>query len=213
MLEKLGTPGHESITKPDYDFVRAVKAVIESGNQAPVVAEIGVGIGATTIQVAELLKNRGEIHIFDFAESVDELSKDLAQRGFTNVTGHGNSKRYWDSYHWSLAKLIASSRQNTLYDVIYIDGAHTYLHDALAFFMCDRLLKVGGSVIFDDYAWRYADSRYMRGERDNYMTKEQIEATQIKMFIDDLVATHVNYETVVATKVFRKVRNSTKNLV
>src|SRR5688572_16127055 len=99
MLEKLGTPGYERITKPDYDFVKIVQRVVESGNQAPVVAEIGVGIGATTVHFAELRKTRGQIHLSDCRESVDELKADLAQRGFTNVTGYGNSKRYWASNH------------------------------------------------------------------------------------------------------------------
>lgn len=96
------------------------------------------------------------------------------------------------------------------FDLIYIDGAHTYLHDALAFFMCDRLLKVGGHIYFDDYVWRYADSRYMKDVRNQYMTKEQEEAYQIKMFIDDLVQTHAGYECVLENKGFKKILTTQK---
>lgn len=209
MLEKIGTPGHRTISRPDDDFIDAVKSVIKSGQKAPVVAEIGVGIGATTIHIARALDNKGELHIFDFEDAVQELCSDLEDRGFKNVRGFGNTTKYWDSYHWSMAQLISTGPQNQTYDVIYIDGAHTYLHDALAFFMCDRLLKVGGVILFDDYDWRYAQSKYMRKERPNYMTEEQVDAYQIKMFIDDLVTTHAGYEAVIPTKSFRKVRNTT----
>ena len=210
MLEKLGQPGYTRITKPDWEAVQHLDAIIVAGNEAPVIAELGVGIGATTIQFATRMANKGSIHIFDFAESVEELRRDLADRGFINVIPHGNTGRHWDSYHWSLAKMLDEEKPDTTFDLIYIDGAHTYLHDALAFFMCDRLLKVGGLMLFDDYEWSFSGSKYLTGKRHEYMTSEQEESKQIKRFVDQLVKTSIHYEETMPNKGFRKLSSSVK---
>lgn len=207
MLEKISTPGYKTISKADEDVLFHVNRITNTSqpnDRYPIVGEIGVGIGATTLPMAEILSNYGLIHIFDFETSVRELQADLKQRGFKNIVPHGNTDRYWDSYHWSLAEMIRNPVNNQIFDLIYIDGAHTYLHDALAFFQCDRLLKVGGLMIFDDYNWRYADSNYMKKNRLLYMTQQQVDAFQINMFIEDLVSAHIGYETVKKNKVFRK---------
>ena len=211
MLEKLGQPGYTRITKPDWEAVQELEGIIARGNESAVVAELGVGIGATTVQFATKLANKGTIHIFDFADSVEELRQDLADRGFVNIVAHGNTKKYWDSYHWSLSKMIATQIPEQTFDLIYIDGAHTYLHDALAFFMCDRLLKVGGIILFDDYLWSYASSKYLSDVRNDYMTAEQESATQIQMFVDQLVKSSVHYEEVMPNKGYRKISSSVKS--
>lgn len=207
MLEKIGTDHFATISRPDYDVISLLAQVMET-NGAPKVAEIGVGIGATTLPMAKKLAGKGEIHIFDFHESVDELSSDLKREGFGNVFPHGNTSKHWDSYHWSLSKLLREPSNVETFDLIYIDGSHTYLHDALAFFMCDRLLKVGGTIVFDDYVWRYADSRYMKDVRDQFMTKEQEESRQVALLVEELVKTHIGYEMVIESKAFRKIAST-----
>lgn len=92
-----------------------------------------------------------------------------------------------------------------IYDYIYLDGAHVFLHDALAFFLSDRLLKVGGCIDFDDYFWSVEGSKWMAERRHEYMTNEQIEAQQVKLVIDNLVAANRRYEEVTPHKVFRKI--------
>lgn len=96
------------------------------------------------------------------------------------------------------------------FDIIYIDGAHTYLHDALIFFMADRVLKVGGLMIFDDWNWKFAVSEYMKNVRHNYMTDEQINSQQIGYFIKTLVNNHIGYETLLDNEVYRKIASTTK---
>ncbi|MEY9723481.1 putative O-methyltransferase YrrM [Sinorhizobium fredii] len=209
MLEKIGAEGYHTISRPDTEVVSVLKNIMASVEN-PRVGEFGVGIGATTLPMARLLDGKGEIHVFDFHASVEELVADLKNAGYRNIVPHGNTNRYWDSYHWSLAMMLKEPANLESFDLIYIDGAHTYLHDALAFFMCDRLLKVGGHIYFDDYVWRYADSRYMKDVRNQYMTKEQEEAYQIKMFIDDLVQTHAGYECVLENNGFKKILTTQK---
>lgn len=204
MLEKIGTEGYHTLSRANRYVLAEAQSMIEKLPLGFRFAEIGVGVGATTIEVAKILDGRGQIHIFDFQESVDELKADLAAHGFHNVTAHGNTAKYWDSYNWGLGKLIEAQQGRPMFDLVYIDGAHTFIHDALAFFLCDRLLTPGGVIVFDDYDWSFSISTYMQGRRREYMTDEQIEATQIKLFVDTLVKTHPGYEEVIENNVYRK---------
>jgi len=204
MLEKINAPGFETLSKADEVVCENVAALLERGVSDPVVAEIGVGVGATTRELAAILDNRGALHLYDFETKLAELLADLEQLGYTNVVAFGNSTKYWDSYNWSLLRQIEATPE-PIYDYVYLDGAHIFQHDALAFFLCDRLLKVGGCIDFDDYFWSVARSKWMSDRRHEYMTNEQIEAQQIKLVVDNLVGPHPRYEEVTAHKVFRKV--------
>lgn len=205
MLEKIGTEGYRTLSRANRHVLTAARQMIEECPAGLRYAELGVGVGATTIEVAKILDNRGQIHIFDFEKSVDELKADLASHGFRNVAAHGNTEKYWDSYNWELSKLVTEAMGEPLFDLIYIDGAHTLLHDALAFFLCDRLLASRGLIVFDDYEWSFSISTYMQGRRSKFMTDEQIEAKQIKMVVDGLVKTHPGYVEVTQNNVYRKV--------
>ncbi len=62
------------------------------------------------------------------------------------------------SYTWFLhdtlrAQLKADGEVEPKYDFVYIDGAHTWDVDALAFALADRLLVAGGWILFDDLDW------------------------------------------------------------
>lgn len=201
MLETLNT-APRTIREPKKIVIDLLSQLLETVDE-PVVAEIGVGVGATTLAMSELLAGRGAIHIFDFQKSVDQLAAELAERGFDNVVPFGNTDRYWDSYNWALAKLIKEAGE-PIYDLVFLDGAHTYLHDALAFYQCDLLLKEGGILILDDYEWCYAISRYMKDSRQKYMTDEQINAQQVALVVDTLVKPHPSYEEIVVNVAYRK---------
>ena len=203
MLEKIGTPGFETLSAPDATVCENVSAFVKDGRPDPVVAEIGIGIGATTQELARIMDNAGELHLYDFHAKLAEVIGDLEARGYHNVRGFGNTTKYWDSYNWSLMKQV-QAHESPVYDYIYLDGAHTFHHDALAFVLCDRLLKPGGHIDFDDYFWSLSRSKWMADTRHDYMTEEQIEAQQVKLVIETLVRTDPRYEEVVAHKLFRK---------
>jgi hypothetical protein len=121
MIELLGTTGYETISAPNRNSTMVIRTLLSSGVAAPVVAEIGVGIGATTLAMATLLDNRGELHIYDFQDKVAALIADLEARGYTNVRAFGNSGRHWDSYTWTLGQKILNGCE-AVYDYIYVDG-------------------------------------------------------------------------------------------
>jgi predicted O-methyltransferase YrrM len=203
MIEHIGAPGYETISRPNTNANAVIQALLAAGNPAPMVAEIGVGVGATSLVMAAILDRRGELHLFDFHPKVAELANDLAEIGFDNVKGFGNTDKHWDSYNWTLGQMILNGKE-AVYDYIYIDGAHTFVVDALAFVLCDRLLKPGGYLEFDDYNWRFANSRWMQDTRREFMTDEQINTPQVKMVVDLFLHGNANYEAIQPNRLYRK---------
>src|SRR5919198_3630038 len=125
-----------------------------------VYAEIGVYNGDTSLQIAEHLRGAGEIHLFDFDDRVRAAAARLRAAGHEAVVAHPNSRLLMDSYNWSLMQLLAA-HEEPIFDYVFIDGAHTWALDALAFCLVDRLLRDGGYVDFDDYRWTLRTSPSM----------------------------------------------------
>jgi predicted O-methyltransferase YrrM len=185
---------------------RTVEAVRATG--ARVYMEVGVYLGATAEAVAGVLGEEGELHLLDFADRVEPVAERLRAAGHPHVVAHANSRRALDSYNWSLMKLLRDGRAES-FDYVFLDGAHTWAHDALAFLLVDRLLKPGGHVDFDDYGWTLARSPSMSPDvfpvtRQLY-SEEQIETPQVALVVDLLVRADPRYEEVVEGKLFRKV--------
>ncbi len=173
------------------------------------VAEIGVNKGASSLQFAALLAEREgtSLHLFDFADKVAEVARQVKLAGFDRVHEHPVSAALLDSYNWNLMRLIQQGRWQ--FDYVFIDGAHTWNIDALAFLLIDRLLPVGGLVEFDDYEWCIAHSPTMNPDvfpasRDLY-NDEQIQERQVALVIDLLVKPDKRYEEIVANRLYRKV--------
>jgi predicted O-methyltransferase YrrM len=185
---------------------RTVAAVRETGTRTYM--EIGVYLGATASAVAQVLGGQGEIHLLDFEDRVAPVAQRLRAAGHANVVAHANSRRALDSYNWSLMRLLRDGRAGS-FDYVFLDGAHTWAHDALAFLLIDRLLKPGGHVDFDDYAWTLARSPSMSptvfAPTRQLYTDEQIEAPQVALVVDLLVRADPRYVEVVSDKLFRKV--------
>jgi predicted O-methyltransferase YrrM len=170
-------------------------------------AEIGVYRGYTAERIAEVLGGEGEIHLFDYADRVEPVAARLRAAGHANVVAHGNSRRLLDSYNWSLMAVLAEHPE-PVFDYVFIDGAHTWAHDALAFLLADRLLVRGGYIDFDDYGWTLASSPSMNPvafpELEALYTDQQITTPQVALVVDLLVRRDERYEEVVADKAFRK---------
>jgi predicted ribosomally synthesized peptide with nif11-like leader len=172
------------------------------------IAEIGVGNGETSLAFAQHLAGSGVLHLFDRQTKVDAVAAMLGSKGFTNVRAYGCSDRLLDSYNWSLAKLLREHRE-PIFDYVFLDGAHTWAHDALAFFLLDRLLVPGGYLDFDDYDWTIASSPTTNPQRvpamNSLYTEEQMRTKQIKMVVDFLVRRTPGYVEVHENKIFQKI--------
>lgn len=171
------------------------------------IAEVGIFRGDTSELLAEQLAGSGELHLFDFSDRVDEVMQRLHRAGYHNVVGHPNSQKVMDSYNWSLMKVLERNAE-PLFDYVFLDGAHTWPLDALAFFLLDRLLQPGGHFDFDDYGWSMSTSPTMKPAvhpaTAELYTEEQIAACHVQKIVDLLVRRSGRYEEVVANKIFRK---------
>ncbi len=171
------------------------------------IAEFGIWKGATSYQFAKYLDGQGTLHLFDYDDKVTDVSNNLANEGYENVKTWGSSYKYLDSYNWSLMKILRESDE-PLFDYVYLDGAHTWAIDALTFFLCDKLLKTGGYMDFDDYKWKLGKSRMSPKyvpETALLYTEEQMQEKQVKLIVDILVKPNPQYREIVADKIFQKV--------
>jgi predicted O-methyltransferase YrrM len=170
-------------------------------------AEIGVYRGDTALEIANHLAGRGRLHLFDYDDRLHEVERRLRAAGHDNVTLHPNSRRLLDSYNWSLMQLLEEHR-GPIFDYVFLDGAHTWAHDALAFLLVDRLLRPGGYIDFDDYGWTLRRSPSMNPvafpEVERLYTDDQIDTAQVALVVDLLVRLDPAYEEVVPNKIFRK---------
>jgi hypothetical protein len=170
-------------------------------------AEFGVWKGATTGQLARFLDNEGELHLFNYDDTVAALKEKLEQAEFTNVTAWGSSYRYLDSYNWNLRQIL-EDHPHLRFDYIFLDGAHTWAIDALTFLLCDLLLRVGGYFHFNNYGWRLRGSS-LDPERipatAALYTGAQIDDCQVRAIVDLLVRRSGRYREVVRNCLFQKI--------
>lgn len=185
------------------------KVTIEWVNrtQPKVYAEIGIATGSTAVEVAKVMPQGGEIHLFDFYDKVDFVEKRLTESGFKKIVGHSNSYKLRDSYNWSLMKLL-QKHSEPIFDYVYLDGMHTWDIDGFTFFLVDRLLKPEGYIDFDDYGWSLAISPSLKPSvfplTEKLYTNEQIRAKGVRLVIELLVRRDPNYVEVVKNKIFQK---------
>jgi predicted O-methyltransferase YrrM len=217
MLELAKDPRYATISKPAPHAIDLLTQVM-ADHPEPMIAEVGVGVGATSLVLCQTLANKGEIHFFDFEERVESLLTDLAAEGFTNTHGHPNTRRFFDSYAWTLGKLVLERRaagEVAMFDFIFFDGAHAYQYDAAATILLKDLLKPGGILLMDDYDWSFAVSPTMRKNSnpplEKLYTEEQIEASHVKficdLFLDDDPAYErldIGYKTQEHRRAYRK---------
>ena len=202
MLEKIHDPRFAAISKPAVQVLGLVRRLLVH-NESPTVCEIGIGVGATSLEICRLLDHRGIIFFFDFAEKLQQLDHDLRELGYDNFVMVGNERKTYDSYAWNLAKLLLENRragERGLFDLAFLDGAHAFHHDAPAAVILKSLVKPGGVLVLDDYDWSFAVSPTMRPSvnpaiRNDY-TDEQIEMSHVKLICDLLFDTDPNFENV-----------------
>jgi predicted O-methyltransferase YrrM len=100
------------------------------------------------------------------------------------------------SYTWELMRLIEGTLAGDWrFDFAFIDGAHSWFVDGLAFFLVDRLLKPGSWLLFDDLDWTYATSATLRDtEMVRAMPEDERNTAQVGKVFDLLVRPHPQYD-------------------
>ena len=151
------------------------------------------------------------MQLFDFEDRIKyvearlKADEALAEKDI-NVRLTPNTDLVYDSYNWSLAHCLM---EQLTYDLVFIDGAHSWHHDGMAFLLIDKMLPPGGVIVFDDIEWSVATSTTMNPavfpEVTEQYTEDQIDAIQVKMIIELLVKPDPRYEEIIPNKAYRKV--------
>lgn len=148
-------------------------------------AEIGIGYGATALQILSLLGEKDVYYGFDYQDVVDKFKFDLQSDKFNfkcQINVLGNSRKTYDSYNWNLSELIFIMRAkkiNGLFDVVYLDGGHTLLISGLAVCMLKYLIRKGGFLILDDLHWTIAGNKVLKEAGATLYTEQQMDDMQI----------------------------------
>ncbi|MBR3298105.1 MAG: hypothetical protein IKI64_02765 [Clostridia bacterium] len=206
MIERIGTPKYLHVSQPCKE-VLLLLGYLRCIAKGPItVAEIGVGQGATSVEIVKLLRTSDSFHFFSFEDTVRELYADL--RGLEHckckLVPFGNSRKYCDSYCWNLAQLcLSDSGKGGLYDLVYLDGAHSLVFSGLGCALIKKLMKPGGLLVVDDVMWTYDVMR----ERDpdefkklcEMYTDEQMKTAQIEMVVNIFLADDPDWKPVMKT--------------
>ena len=160
MIEKIGMQRYAAISTPSEHVIFVLDNLFsrKKEREALHIAEIGIGIGATTLEILKRLSDKDFYYMFDFHKEVDELFEDI-KSSKCSIKKYGNTNKLWDSYCWTLADFYLNEKNNkNIFDLAYLDGAHTFFHDAPACCVLKELVKVEGYLVLDDVKWSYAKS-------------------------------------------------------
>ncbi len=163
--------------------------------------EIGIG----EFPHFERLKLMGQYGISytgcDFASVCGSHERELAIKDFD--TKHISfAKNSTGTYSWTLFEMLQKGEQ---FDVIYVDGHHTFYIDLPAILLADKLLKPDGYLLLDDIRWTlsFLKANMVRSlsqwyfyrtmyDFSNY-TKGQQSLPHIKMIADEFLIKRSGY--------------------
>lgn len=170
------------------------------------IAEIGAYKGDTTKLILSEVREISYLHIFDFHDRVKEILQSINQEDRIKVKGFGSSRRFSDSYCWSLLKMLSSHERP--YDFVFFDGAHTFDVDGLALFLVDQLLEPGGYIELDDYDWSLQESPTLNPEvfplTAIKYTEEQIKFKTVAFLAENLLVSRLGYQEITPKRLYRK---------
>lgn len=200
MIEKL-QHGSGNCT-PCYEIIEFLEEIENNKTDKCVVAEIGVDIGATSIEIIKRLKKDDEYWYFDFKNKIDELTEDFIKiSAKPQYHGISNTSKSGDSYAWNLAKIYMEwEKQGSTgrFDLVYMDGAHDFLHDGAATAVIKEMMVLNGIIVFDDVNWTISNSPTMNpkvypGVRDKY-TDDQIQSNMVGYVCRCIMDTDIRFK-------------------
>ena len=197
-MEKIGTERYKYLSKPDSAVMEYLRELIERKGREVCFYEIGVGVGATTLEVAKLFNNSGKIVVFSREEDVLELVDDLRRMGYTNIDNRwGSPSKIYSGYHFQLAKGFVDG-ELAPFDLAYIDGGHVMHLDAPAACVLKELCEPGGLMLFDDWGWTIGRSPSLRPEvRPRTLEEydpEQIETAHVQLVCKVVMDTDLRFK-------------------
>ena len=121
------------------------------------ILEVGMANGSSTVALLKTLADNGGGNVvsIDPFQNRGENGIDygIGGQGVRNVAaaGFANMHRLMEAYDYiALPQLVAEKAQ---FDMVFIDGYHSFDYTFLDFFYADLLLKEGGICAFHDTGW------------------------------------------------------------
>jgi hypothetical protein len=164
--------------------------------------EVGIGPGANIDRMRKM-GERGIRYVGCDYESVCESHlRQLETAGIplNNITFRPNRR---GTYAWTLMEMVG---RQECFDVVYLDGHHTFYVDLPAAYLLDGLLRAGGYFLLDDvcwtlgfmvskmvsdyHTWKFYHSIY---DLDQY-NSEQMELPHIGMIAKDILIGQLGYK-------------------
>src|ERR1039457_3486186 len=125
--------------------------LISSDSSITRTLEVGCAFGLSSLHICEALRNRpGASHVIidpkqtDVWHGVGVAQLERAGISFFNFIPEPSEL--------ALPDLLRSQPES--FDLIFIDGWHTFDHTMLDMFYANRLVRVGGYIVVDDCNWK-----------------------------------------------------------
>jgi predicted O-methyltransferase YrrM len=150
------------------------------------------GVGSVYIATALEANGAGKLTSVDIPSALERqpLARELVEAA--GLTHRVELVVDPDSYVWWLRRQLREHLQGDrivpVYDFVFLDGAHTWDTDGLAFAAIDRLVMPGGWVLFDDLDWLPSDRAFSNVPDDT------LDVPHIRDIWDLLVCTDPSYD-------------------
>jgi len=158
------------------------------------VLELGFNWGVSSCYIAAAIQAVGGGRLV----SVDKASRvafDPGIEGFLERLGLRDIATVFyehSSYTWRLRDFLRMETPPS-FDLIFLDGAHLFEPDALAFLLAERLLRPAGFFIFDDLNWTLSRSPTQRALPETMaMPRDERETAHVREIFELLVRGHPN---------------------
>ncbi len=155
----------------------------------PRVLELGFNWGVSSCYIAAALAKLGGGQLL----SIDLESRaafEPGAEGFLKALGLRQYATLFyerETYNWRLRAFLHMDPRPE-FDLVYLDGAHLFEPDALAFLLAERMLAPGGYMIFDDLNWTLERSEFHSAQPEVRALPEDIRATPHVREVFELLA-------------------------
>ncbi|HVP77651.1 MAG TPA: class I SAM-dependent methyltransferase [Thermodesulfobacteriota bacterium] len=135
---------HSEVDKFEGELLRTV---ISSDPTIRRTLEVGCAYGLSSLHICSALSTR---------ESARHVIVDPVQHAYWHGVGIYNLKRAGFTFFELIEKPSEfilpelAQREAGTYDMVFIDGVHTFDHTLLDFFYASQLIRIGGYIVLDD---------------------------------------------------------------
>ena len=112
MIEKIGTEEAKCLSKPCDEVIEYLEVALRSNSKPLTIAEVGVGYGATSVEIVKRLREEDTFYFYSYQDEVDELYNDLKNQDYCKckLVPLGDSHTLYDSFCWNLGKQVVDKK-------------------------------------------------------------------------------------------------------